>query len=102
MIPFEWVSASELVIREPGTEAISLAITYDPGWQATQSSADNTCQRLEITRDRLGQIVVFPKNKSQVNLKYQSPWLDKLGGAVIGLIMLVYLFQSQKKTAKSN
>ncbi|MFC1790522.1 hypothetical protein ACFLZP_03505 [Patescibacteria group bacterium] len=73
-IGFEWLSSSEVVINLPDKDpqAISLAITYDPGWKAYQNE-----DQLIIKKDSLGQMVIFTQNNQRVRLLYSQPSWEK-------------------------
>lgn len=69
-----WLSPEEIVLRaEEG--AVSLAISYDFGWQAWQGG-----RRLKKEKDALGQMVIFPQGGGEVRLKYRGVFWDQLAG----------------------
>lgn len=90
-LPFRWINSNQLVIRAPFKGAVSLAITYDSGWQAWQGN-----QRLTVKKDMLGQTVIFSETEGDINLKYQKWGIDNLAGVTMSLIGLISLMRKRK------
>lgn len=91
LIPFRWLDNQELIVQPSSPDkAISLAATYDSGWQARQGS-----DKLIIKKDSLGQMVILPKNGQEIRMKFQPVnWEQILGfwlsiAAFIKLLRLV-------------
>lgn len=84
---FTWKSPGELVFESRGGQPVSVAVSFERGWQATQGK-----ERLRVERDVLGQVVVYPKREGEVRLRYFVFGADQLAGWLAGLWGLSGLF----------
>lgn len=84
-VSFNPMRDDQLVLNHVSGKAISLALTFDSNWQAVQNN-----QWLIIKKDCLGQIIINPKGKEPIVLKYQ-PWAKEIifghGLSLLGLFI---------------
>jgi len=87
LMSFDWLNNSELVIKaSQPDQAISLAITFDSGWQAWQDS-----KKLAVKKDPLGQMVIFSQSQGEIRLEYKKYSLEHLVGLILSIAVLVKL-----------
>lgn len=94
-LAFDFLNPGHLRIKpQLDKRAISLAIAFDPGWQARQKE-----EKIKIQKDALGQLIIFPEYSDQpIELEYAPPIWDSFSGLIGGISAILAMFFLRKKS----
>lgn len=85
LMPLRWQNKNSFIIDVPAeTPAVSVAVSFDKGWRATQAG-----RSLKVLTDALGQIAFVPAGPGTVEFTYFYPSFDQALG--VALSVLVWL-----------
>lgn len=88
LIPLSWQNINHFSVSvPPAAAAVSLAVSYDPGWRAVQEG-----RRLPLRADALGQLSFVPEKEGLVDVRYAPPPFDQALGVTVSIMVWLGVF----------